>query len=236
MNQERNDVVLLNRVLVAEGILDAFGHASVRSAADPGRFFLSRSHAPELVEERDVLEFDMKGDPVEPTKENLYSERFIHSEIYKLRPDVMTICHHHAPAILPFCLTDLALKPVTQLGATTGWNVPMWDSRKKFGATNHLVTNADEGRDLAEALGEHHLVLMRRHGATLVASNPAELAFRVVYSAKNAENLYRASLLGKVDCFTEEETRLAGQFRQASIQRGWNLWTRKLGLNNRTSN
>ena len=222
------DVVRLNRVLAAEGVLDAFGHVSVRDPERADRFYLPRSCAPERVTAADVLLFDAAARPVDATTVALYAERVIHSGIYAARPDVMAICHHHAPAVLPFCLGALQLAPVTQLGAVVGTHVPMWDSRTRFGATNHLVVTADEGADLAASLGAAPLVLMRRHGATVVASTVPELAFRAVYGVRNAEAQYRAALLGPVDALTPEETRLAERFPPASLNRAWQLWLGRL--------
>ena len=230
MNSEATaieDVVRLNAVLAAEGILDAFGHVSVRDPDRPDCFHLSRSCAPELVAAEDVLLFDGEGRPVVSTTLPLYAERVIHAGIYAARPDVTAICHHHAPAVLPFCLTDLKLAPVTQLGAVVGTDIPVWDSRTKFGATNHLVVTLDEAADLAASLGQASLVLMRRHGATVVAGTVAELAFRSVYGARNAEAQYRATLVGAVDTFTAEETLLAQRYPPATIVRAWDLWVRR---------
>lgn len=223
------DVVRLNRVLAHEGILDAFGHVSLRDSKRPDRFYLSRSCAPEIVAEVDVLAFDLTGSPVTQTTSALYAERVIHGAIYAARPDVSAVCHHHSPAILPFCLTNLALRPITQLGAVVGRSVPSWDSRDRFGATNHLVTTQAQGDDLARALGDANLVLMRRHGATVVATTPAELAFRTVYACRNAEAQYHAALLGPVDTFDDAETELAARFPISTIERAWNLWCGKVG-------
>ena len=225
------DVVRLNRVLAREGVLDAFGHVSMRDPERSDRFFLARSCAPELVGAEDVLAFDMDAKPIGAPDVALYAERVIHSAIYKARPDVSAICHHHAPAILPFCLTDAKLRVVTQLGAAIGpGSVPVWDCRARFGATNHLVTTPEQAKDLAEALGSAQMVLMRRHGATVVAGSTAELAFRVIYSVANAENLSKASMMGDVDCFTDEEAKLAGQIPASSMTRAWNLWTHRAGV------
>src|SRR4030081_3936940 len=98
-----------NAILAREGVLDAFGHMSVRHPADASRFYLARSLAPERVTESDILEFDLSSQPAGPCNLPLYSERVIHGAIYQARPDVNAICHHHAPAMLPFCLTGLQL-------------------------------------------------------------------------------------------------------------------------------
>ena len=117
LDQAREQVALGNRILANEGVLDAFGHVSVRHPRDPQRYLLSRSRAPELVSPADVMEYDLHSNPVKVTNEKLYAERVIHGEIYKARPDVMAVCHHHCPAILSYCITGEKLVPVYHLGA-----------------------------------------------------------------------------------------------------------------------
>src|SRR5207237_1463303 len=148
---------------------------------------------------------------VEPPKAQLYSERVIHGEIYKARPDVMAVCHHHAPAIMPYCITGAPLVPVFHVGATIGATVPYWDSQDEFGDTNLLVVKPEEGASLARALGSHSIVLMRRHGATVVGGSLHELVFRTIYSAKNAEHQLAAHMLGHVSPLTDGEADMAGQ-------------------------
>lgn len=220
----QNLVALANRILAREGVLDAFGHVSMRNPADPGTFFLSRSLAPELVTDTDVLEYDLTGTPVRPTQLPLYSERVIHSAIYRIRPDVNAVCHHHAPSIMPFCLADIKLRVVTQLGATIGVVVPIWDQRDQFGATNHLVTREIEAVSLAECLGQNNLVLMKRHGATVVGGSLREVVFRSIYSSRDAELQLRALQYGEISVCTDEEISLAGTFSEITLVRAWNYW------------
>jgi ribulose-5-phosphate 4-epimerase/fuculose-1-phosphate aldolase len=220
----RASLVIANRMLAREGVLDAFGHVSLRHPDNPARYFLARSLAPEAVTEDDILEFDLASEPVEPFSGMLYSERVIHGALYRARPDVNAICHHHAPAIVPFCLADLKLKVVTQLGATIGKRVPLWDQRDEFGATNHLVVREDEAESLARCLGQNAIVLMKRHGATVVASDLRELAFRTIYSCRDADLQLRAMAYGAIDSFTDAEIDLAGKFPEASLSRAWNYW------------
>jgi ribulose-5-phosphate 4-epimerase/fuculose-1-phosphate aldolase len=218
-----------NRMLANEGVLDAFGHVSCRNPNDPNRFFLSRSLAPELMSPEDILEYDLSSEPVEPTKQAHYSERVIHGEIYRMRPDVLAICHHHASAILPFCLAGLKLRVVTQLGACIGSSVtPVWDQRKDFGATNHLVITAEQARSLATCLGQHPIVLMKRHGATVVGGSLPELVFRSIYSCRDAELQLNAQQYGEVDSFTDEEIILASKFPDATLNRAWDYWQARL--------
>lgn len=224
----QTSLAIANRMLAREGVLDAFGHVSLRHPGDPSRYFLARSLAPESVTEGDILEFDLASEPVQPFSGMLYSERVIHGALYRARPDVNAICHHHAPAVLPFCLADLRLRVVTQLGATIGKQVPLWDQRDEFGATNHLVMREDEAESLASCLGQNGIVLMKRHGATVVASDLRELAFRSIYSCRDAELQLRALTYGKIDVFTDAEIDLAGRFPEATLSRAWNYWCSRL--------
>jgi len=218
-----------NRILANESVLDAFGHVSIRRPDNPQHFYLSRSLAPELVTEADIIEFDLDSEPVAPCDTLLYSERIIHGAIYSARPDVNAICHHHGASIMPFCLADdLRLRVVTQLGATMGADIPMWDQRDQFGATNHLVTRADEAGSLARCLGPHGMVLMKRHGATVVAKDLRELAFRSIYGCRDAELQLRALAHGPIDVFTRDEIALAGKFPEATLSRAWGLWRSRL--------
>lgn len=225
----RDEVARLSRILANEGVMDAFGHVSLRHPERPDRFFLPRARAPELVQPEDVVEFDMDAQPAEPVAAALFSERALHAAIYRARPDVGAVAHHHSPSVLPFCLTGTRLQPVTQLGAVIGFDVPLWDSRTRFGATNHLVVTREEADDLAAALGDRIMVLMRRHGATVVAGNVQELAFRTIYGCRNAETQYRAALLGAVDTLTEDEVALAAAYPPSALQRAWELWSARIG-------
>src|SRR5947209_3304224 len=156
----RHELAVANRILANEGIIDAFGHISVRNPNDPNRYFISRHRASELVEPSDILEMTLDSKPVVPTHVRLYSEMVIHGEIYKVRPDVNSVCHHHAPSVLPFCATGVELVPLFHLGATLGDKVPFWDSRDEFGDTNLLVRTPEEGSSHARALGAHFMVLL----------------------------------------------------------------------------
>lgn len=220
----RTQLALANRILANAQVLDAFGHVSVRHPDHSDRFLLSRSKAPQLVSEADILDYDMDGKPLEGAGAPQYSERFIHSEIYRARPDVQAICHHHSPAVMPFCVAGVAIVPVYQHGSLIGSYVPMWDSRDDFGDTNLLVTNAEQGASLAFTLGSASMVLMRHHGATVVGARLKELVFRAVSACKNAEYQYRAMAIGTVTGLTEGEVALASNVPPTAIDRAWDLW------------
>ena len=186
LDEARTLLARANRMIANEGVLDAFGHVTMRHPTDPGRYLMSRSRGPELVQPEDILEFTLDSEPVKPPTARHYSERVIHGEIYKARPDVNAVCHHHAPSILPFCISGAPLKPVYHLGATIGDAAPFWDARDEFGDTTLIVAKPEEGASLARALGKNWIVLMRRHGATVAGTTLEELVFRTIYIARNA--------------------------------------------------
>ena len=226
----RRDLAAAYRIVANEGILDAFGHISVRHPGNPNRYFLSRSRAPGLVQPEDILEYDLDSNPIVPPVTRPYSERVIHGEIFKARPDVNAVCHHHAPAIMPFAISGVPLVPVFHLGAAMGRAAPIWDSRDEFGDTNLLVVKPEEGASLARALGKHAIVVMRRHGATVVGGGLRELVFRTIYSAKNAEHQLAAHMLGQVSPLTDGEADMAGQLNLAPgpLARAYEYWVRRL--------
>jgi ribulose-5-phosphate 4-epimerase/fuculose-1-phosphate aldolase len=230
LDELRYELALANRMCAHEGVLDAFGHVSVRHPDDPGRYLLSRSRAPELVEPADILEFTLDSEPLKPPTARLYGERVIHGEIYKARPDVMAVCHHHAPAIMPYCVSGEELVPIYHLGAVIGVKVPFWDQRHDFGDTNLLVIKPAEGASLAKALGPHWVVVMRRHGATVGGRNLHETVFRTIYSCRNAEYLTQAKALGTPSPLNRAETERAADYNLAPgpVARAWEYWAMRL--------
>jgi HCOMODA/2-hydroxy-3-carboxy-muconic semialdehyde decarboxylase len=226
----REDVALANRILANEGVFDAFGHVSLRHPTNPEHFLISRHRAPELVHAADILELDLDGRPVTPTQHRLYGEVTIHASIYEARPDVMAICHHHAPAILPYAIARADMFPVYHLGASMGTKVPFWDSRDDFGDTALVVVDPAEGKSLAKALGAHWKVLMGRHGATVVGTSLRELVFRTIYTTRNAELQTQAKLIGTVNRLSPEEIRKAAAYnlRPGPMERAWDLWAKHL--------
>jgi ribulose-5-phosphate 4-epimerase/fuculose-1-phosphate aldolase len=229
----RRDLATAYRLVANEGMLDAFGHISVRNPNNPNRYFLSRSRAPALVQPEDILEYDLDSNPIVPPTMRPYSERVIHGEIFKARPDVNAVCHHHAPSIMPFAISGVPLQPVFHLGAAMGQRAPFWDSRDEFGDTNLLVVKPEEGASLARALGNHSVVVMRRHGATVVGGGLRELVFRTIYSHANAEIQLRSMALGKIGPLSRGEAELTGpyQLQPRPMARAWNTgpqdWRRR---------
>jgi len=224
------ELALANRILAHEGVLDAFGHVSVRHPTDPGRYLLSRSRSPLLIEPDDILEYTLDSAPVSPPKAHLYAERVIHGCIFQARKDVMAVCHHHAPAVMPFCIAGKPIVPVFHLGAAMGEEVPFWDQHDEFGDTNLLVVKQEEGHSLARALAHHSAVLMDRHGATVVGGNLKELVARSIFMCQNAEYQLRASLLGTATPLHRGETKLAGVLSglPTVVTRTWEYWSMRL--------
>jgi ribulose-5-phosphate 4-epimerase/fuculose-1-phosphate aldolase len=226
----REELSLANRILAHEGIVDAFGHISARHPTDPGRFLISRHRAPELVAPEDILEYTLDTEPVHPTTFRHYGERVIHGCIYQARPDVMAVCHHHAAAMMPYAISRAAMVPVYHLGASMGVRVPFWDSRDDFGSTALVLVKPEEGRSLANALGNSSTILMGRHGATAVGRSIRECVFRTVFSCKNAELQTQARLLGHVEPLTEQEVELAAAYnlRPGPLERAWDYWAKRV--------
>ena len=225
-----HQLIVTTRIMANEEVLDAFGHVSVRHPHDPKRYFISRHRAPELVELSDLIEMDLDFKPVRPTEARLYSERVIHGEIYKARPDVNAVVHHHAHAVLPYAISGREMVPVFHLGSVLGSKVPFWDQRDEFGDTNMLVVKPEEGASLARALGPHSIVLMRRHGATVAGTDLRQLAFRTVFSCHNAKLQSQAMAHGHVDQLSPGEQKIteAGQLAPMPIQRAWDYWVRQI--------
>src|SRR5580698_10208915 len=217
------ELALANRILSHEGVLDAFGHVSVRHPSDPGRYLLSRARSPALIEAGDILEYTLDSAPVKPPKVHLYAERVIHGCIYQARPDVMAVCHHHASAVMPFAIAGKPIVPVFHLGAAIGEEMPFWDQHDEFGDTNLLVVKPEEGQSLARALGSHPAVLMNRHGATVVGSAIKELVSRSIFMCQDAEYQLRALMLGTPARLHHGEVELAGAISQLPnvVSRTW---------------
>lgn len=228
--QAREQLSLANRILSHEGVIDAFGHVSMRHPTNPERYLISRHRAAELVEPGDVLELTLDSVPVKPTTVRLYGELVIHACIYQARPDVMAVCHHHSDSIMPYCMTDVELQPVYHIGASLGPKVPIWDSRDEFGDTQLVVVKPEEGRSLARGLGPHWIVLMRHHGATVAGTSLIDTVYRTIYSSRNAELQSRALALGKVEPLSQGERDNCFVFNQQPrpTERAWEYWSMRV--------
>jgi ribulose-5-phosphate 4-epimerase/fuculose-1-phosphate aldolase len=224
------DLVVANRILANEDVVDAYGHVSVRTGSG---FLLSHSKAPSMVEADDILEFDLAAKPVNEDARPLYLERFIHAAIYEARPDVMAVVHAHAEDVLPFAITQVPLRPVIHSGAFIGAQVPVWDIAEKFGErTNLLVTNMDQARDLAGSLGKNNVALMRGHGFAAAARSLIDVVRMSVYLPRNARVQRRAMRMGEMKpLFAGEiEARTSGYKPDSpETQRAWRYWAERAG-------
>jgi ribulose-5-phosphate 4-epimerase/fuculose-1-phosphate aldolase len=228
------DLVIANRILAKEDVVDAYGHVSIRHPDNPKHFFLARSLAPDLVEPGDIVELGLDGQPVRDETRPLYLERFIHAAIFEARPDVHAVVHAHAEDILPFGIARATpLRPVIHSGSFIGRHVPVWDIADRFGDTDLLVRNIDHGRDLAKCLGGNNVALMRGHGFASAARSLIEVVRLSVYLPRNARAQLRAMQLGgdiKPLSDGEIAARAAG-YRPYSAEtwRAWEYWANKAG-------
>ncbi len=192
-----HQLVIANRILAREQVIDDFGHVSVRHPADPGRYFLSRSRSPEIVVREDLIEFTLEGEPIEQNGRPMYRERALHGAVYMARPDVNSVTHHHARSVLPFALTGRPLRPAFHMASVIGHEVPVWDSRDEFGDTNMLVETLPQGQSMARAMGAERCVLLRGHGATCCGATLREAVFVSIYLKENAELVLNTLPLGE---------------------------------------
>jgi HCOMODA/2-hydroxy-3-carboxy-muconic semialdehyde decarboxylase len=226
------DLVSANRILAHEGVVDAYGHVSVRHPDRPDRFFLSRSRSPELVTLEDLLEFDLGGEPVEPDGPAPYAERFIHAAIFEARPDVNSVVHNHAHELIPFGVTKVPLRPVFHTASRMGADVPVWDIRDKFDDTNLLVVNIEQGRDLARKLADRRMVLMRGHGCAVGAPDIYGAVATSIYAQVNARLQMQALQLGDVTYLSPGEIEAMNRNEYASTmgrQRAWEYLKHRAG-------
>jgi len=219
------DIVIGSRILADFGVLDGFGHVSARHPTNPNHFLMSRSLAPALVTADDIMEFDLDGNPVDARGRSLFLERFIHSEIYKARPDVMSVVHSHSPGVIPFSVSQVPLRPMYHNPSFLAAGVPVWDIRKDFGETDMLVRDSVRGKSLAAVLGDKSVVLMRGHGDVTVGPSVKMAVFRAYYTDVNARLQSQAVLLGgEVNYLTPGEGAKADAVNFVVLDRIWGLW------------
>ena len=231
LNRAILDLVIANHILAHEGVVDAYGHISMRHPTNPNRFLLARSRSPELVQPEDILQFNNDGTPVDLKGLHPYIERFIHAGIYKLRPDVNAVVHSHADEVLPYTISSTPLVPVIHSAGVIGDHIPVWDIQKRFGDTNLLVTNAEEGEDIASVLGKNNVVLMRGHGFAAAGRNLIEVLRMSIYLRLNATVQTEASRLGKFKPLSEGETAKITDIdpNAPELRRAWEYWATRAG-------
>jgi HCOMODA/2-hydroxy-3-carboxy-muconic semialdehyde decarboxylase len=227
-----DELVTANRILAREGIVDSFGHPSIRHPERPDRFLLSRARAPDLIEEVDIMEFTHDGNVVGKDDRKPYLERFIHGAIYEARPDVQAVIHNHSPSVLPFSVTKKKLRPLHHMCGCMGNNVPTWDSQTKFGDTSLLVSTMDMGRDLAKLLGGDRVALMRGHGCVVAAKDIREATYIAYYFELGAKLQMQAMEIGgdEVTYLTPGEVdTIIDRTGPYSFNRAWENWCRRAG-------
>ena len=223
------DLVCAYRILAEHGVIDGYGHVSVRSDRDPGRYLLARSLAPELVTEADIMEYDLDSTPVDQRGRDMYRERFIHGEIYKARPGVIAVVHNHSPSVIPFGVTTAALRPIFHMAAFVGEGVPTFEIRDAERGTDLLVKTPYLGQALARTLGEHPAALMRGHGAVVVGENLPRAVGRSIYLEICARLQMQAmSIAGPGGTVTFlDDAEVAASSPVQDYGRAWHLWRSK---------
>ncbi len=224
------DLVDANRILFHLGVVDGFGHASVRHPEDPSQFIISRSMAPALVTADDLMAIHLGGRPVSDDAPTPYLERFIHGEIYAARPDVVAVVHSHSAAVIPFSVVpDAKLKPLSHMAGFIGDGAPVFEIRDTAGPTSDMLVRTPElGRALAHSLGGHNIVLMRGHGSTVVGFNLRQAVYRAVYAEVNARQQSEALRLGAPTYLTPGEAVESAKANDGQQDRAWNLWKRAI--------
>jgi ribulose-5-phosphate 4-epimerase/fuculose-1-phosphate aldolase len=223
------DLVAANRILADQEIVDAYGHVSIRHPRNPDRYLLSRSLAPILVAAGDIMEYDLDSTPVDAKGRTSVLERFIHGEIYKARPDVRAVIHSHSPAVVPFSVTRVPLRPVFHQAAFLWVGVPVWDIRsvKDPTASSLLVRNTPVGKSLAAALGKKPVALLRGHGNVVVAQDIQTAVGYAIYTEVNAQLQTAALGLGGPITYISDEEGMGRDKNPGDATRGWEYWKRK---------
>jgi ribulose-5-phosphate 4-epimerase/fuculose-1-phosphate aldolase len=225
------DLVLANRILYSLGVLDSHGHVSTRDPKHPDHFFLARSLAPALVTADDIMVYDLDAAPVEQRGRQMYSERFIHGEIYRIRPDVHSVVHSHTPTVIPFSISRTALRPVYHMASFIPQSVPVFEIRETAAVGDLLIKTSELGKALAHTLGQNTVALMRGHGNVVVGPDLRYAVFRAYYTEINARlQLQALTLEGPLTFISAEET--ANTFGGTGIppHRAWEMWVREVKI------
>ena len=222
-------LVIANRILYRHGVVDGFGHVSVRDPGAPDRFLLSRSLAPGQVTRADVMTFDLDGSARNGDSRQPYLERFIHGEIYRARSDVGSVVHSHSPSVIPFGATRRTLKPLFHMSSFIGEGSALFEIREAGGNTDMLIRDRPLGMALARSLGDRSVVLMRGHGSTVVGASIEEAVFRAVYTEMNARLQMQAIALGEPVYLNDEEAAKSTRTNRGILRRAWDLWADDIG-------
>ncbi|HEY1437916.1 MAG TPA: class II aldolase/adducin family protein [Casimicrobiaceae bacterium] len=222
-------LVVANRILYQQGVVDGFGHASVRHDKSLGLFLLARNMAPSLVRREDIITFDLDGTALDAEGRRVYLERFIHGEIYRARPDVRAIVHSHSPSVIPFGVTAQTLRPVFHMSGFLAEGAALFEIREVAGDTDMLISDRRLGKALAASLGARSTVLMRGHGSTVVGGSIEQAVYRAIYAEVNAKLQLQAVTLGEVTYLNEREAAKAAAINDTQLARTWELWLRQVG-------
>jgi len=221
-----DDLVAANRILAEHGVIDAYGHVSMRSPQDPQRFLLARAIAPETVQREDILEYNLEAAPVDARGRDSVTERFIHSEIYRARTDVMAVVHNHSPSVIPFSVTGVKMRALFHMASFVGDGLPVFEIRKVRKGTDLLVKDAKLGRALAETLATKSAALMRGHGSVTVGENLRRAVGRSVYLEMSARMQLQALLLSsKITYMDAAEVKASAPVQD--YKRAWPMWREK---------
>jgi len=226
LKHARTDLVVANHILFSTGVVDGFGHVSVRHPLRPDRLLIARSVAPALVKLDDILELDLTGATVSHDDRGSYLERFIHTEVYALRPDVGAVVHSHSPSVVPFGVVgDSLLRPLYHMASFLGAGAPVFEIRDVAGdATDLLIRNRELGAALARSLGKADVVLMRGHGCTVVGPDLRTAVFQTVYTEVNAKMQVHAQALGPPTFLSVGEAAATNATNASQVGRAWALW------------
>ena len=220
------DLVAANHILADQGIVDGYGHVSVRHDRDPNRYLLSRDLAPALVAAEDVMEYDLDSNPIDRKGRGMYQERFIHGEIYKARPDVKAVVHNHSTNVIPFSVSSIRLQPVFHTAAFIVDGIPVFDASRFSGRHHAIVSNSESGRELARMLGNKSAALILGHGAAVVGTSLPMAVGRSIYLDMSAKIQGQAIALGgKV---TALDPAAAREVSQNEYGRAWELWKKRV--------
>lgn len=222
-------LVLANRILYRQGVVDGFGHVSVRHDRSADHFLLARNMAPGLVRREDIVTFDLDGAALDAAGRRVYLERFIHAEIYRARPDVQSVVHSHSPNVIPFGVTGTPLQPVFHMSGFLAEGSALFEIRDVAGDTDMLISNASLGVALAASLGSRSTVLMRGHGSTVVGASLEQAVYRAFYAEVNARLQTQARQLGEVIYLNANEAAKAAAINDTQLPRVWDLWAREIG-------
>ncbi len=227
------DLAAASRILADQGVVDAFGHVSMRHPHAPDRFLMARAVAPALVTPDDIMEFTLDSEPCENKGRSGFLERYIHGRVFANRPDVMGVVHSHSQSVIPFGLTGVPMRAMFHNAAFLAQGVPVFDISEKFGATDMLVGNNEKGDELARVMGDKPVVLMRAHGSVAAGPSLPLAVFRAVYTEVSAKLQVTSTILGgggRIAALDSKEGELADAVNIGAASRAWQLWKQRVGF------